>query len=190
MAQVVPTTVGESLYWSYAQMAMAFASARHDKPVYQQLDFIIRSKTYYGLLRGKLELGSLYKDEREKICSAGFCAYCGATDNLSLDHLIPRLRGGEDASDNLVTACRSCNSSKGARDVLEWCFIKGELPTLVILRRYLKLVIRYCIKRDLMNVSLVDAPAIDPPLPFALGHVPHTLPHPADLVARLHPDDE
>jgi len=71
VAQVVPSTIGESLYWSYAQMAMAFASARHDKPTYQQIDFIIRSKTYYGLLRGKIKLGTMYRDEQEKIYSAG-----------------------------------------------------------------------------------------------------------------------
>ena len=190
MAQVVPSTIGESLYWSYAQMAMAFASARHDEPTYQQIDFIVRSKTYYGLLRGKIELGSLYRDEQEKIYSAGTCAYCGATDNLSLDHLIPRLRGGEDAADNLVTACRSCNSSKGSRDLLEWAASRGELPTLVLLRRYLKLVIRYCVRNDLMGVPLAAAGTLDPPLPFALAAVPHSLPEPSLLVARLCPDDE
>ena len=105
----------------YAQIAMAFASFQHGEPKYQQIDFIVRSKTYYGLLRGKLKLGTLYKDEREKIFNAGTCVYCGATDALSLDHLIPRLRGGEDEANNLVTACRSCNSSKGSRDMLEWC---------------------------------------------------------------------
>ena len=94
MAQVVPTTIGESLYWSYAQMAMAFASARHGKPTYQQIDYIVRSKTYYGLLRGKLKLGTQYKDEREKIFSAGACAYCGSTDALSLDHLPAAARRG------------------------------------------------------------------------------------------------
>ena len=189
MVQVVPATIGESLYWSYAQMAMAFASSRHGEPTYQQIDFIVRSKTYYGLLRGKIKLGSLFRDEQEKIGSA-HCVYCGATDNLSLDHLIPRLRGGEDAADNLVTACRSCNSSKGSRDLLEWAASRGELPTLVLLRRYLKLVIRYCVRNDLMGVSLSAARTLDPPLPFALAAVPHSLPEPSLLVARLHPDDE
>lgn len=189
-ARVVPTTVGESLYWGYAQMAMAFASARHDSPTYQQNDFIVRNKTYHGLLRGKLQVGSLYRDEREKLFSAGVCVYCGAADASTLDHLIPRLRGGEDAADNLVAACRSCNSSKGGRDVLEWATARGELPTLVVLRRYLKLAIRYCVRRGVMGVQLTEVPGLDPPLPFALALVPHELPQPAKLVARLLPDKE
>ena len=190
MSVVVPSTIGESLYWSYAQMAMAFASARHEEPTYQKRDYIVRTKTYYGLLRGQLQLGSLFKDEREKITAAGHCAYCGGTDELSLDHLIPRLRGGEDAADNLVTACRPCNSSKGARDVLEWTAARGRLPTLVVLRRYLKLAIRYCIRHDLMDVPLSDAGGLDPLLPFAWASLPHSLPEPEALVARFCPDDE
>lgn len=43
------------------------------------------------------------------------CRYCGATKRLSLDHVKPRIQGGDDAADNLVVACRSCNSRKGGR---------------------------------------------------------------------------
>ena len=45
------------------------------------------------------------------------CVACGATDRLSLDHIIAYSRGGEDTVENLQTMCISCNSSKGARDV-------------------------------------------------------------------------
>lgn len=48
------------------------------------------------------------------------CVYCGATEKLSLDHVHPVSRGGDNSIDNLVTACRSCNSSKGAKDKEEW----------------------------------------------------------------------
>lgn len=185
MARVVPTTVGQSLYWSYAQMVMAFASSRHGMPEYQQIDFIIRNKTYRGLLRGSIKLGSMYMDEREKIFSAGYCVYCGTDDFLSLDHLIPRLQNGPDAADNLVTACRSCNSSKGSKDLLEWASCRDEPPTLVLLRRYLKLAIRYCVQRDVMELPILWVDALDPPLPFAFGLIPHELPDPVSLLVRL-----
>lgn len=45
----------------------------------------------------------------------GACVYCGATKYLSLDHLIAVSRGGSGDERNLVCACRSCNSRKGAR---------------------------------------------------------------------------
>lgn len=43
------------------------------------------------------------------------CRYCRSRSHLSVDHLIARSRGGLDEMRNLVTACRSCNSRKGAR---------------------------------------------------------------------------
>lgn len=45
----------------------------------------------------------------------GKCQYCGATSDLTLDHVVPRSRGGKSSWDNLVTACKSCNSKKGDR---------------------------------------------------------------------------
>ncbi|MEH0155667.1 HNH endonuclease [Limibacter armeniacum] len=43
------------------------------------------------------------------------CLYCGSKNNLTLDHVIPRSRGGQSTWKNLVTACKSCNSKKGDR---------------------------------------------------------------------------
>lgn len=41
------------------------------------------------------------------------CQYCGSTERLTLDHVMPRSRGGKDAWDNLVAACTPCNNKKG-----------------------------------------------------------------------------
>ena len=43
------------------------------------------------------------------------CVICGATDDLTLDHAIPRSKGGTSEPGNLQTLCRSCNTSKGNR---------------------------------------------------------------------------
>lgn len=43
------------------------------------------------------------------------CLKCGATEDLTLDHVHPWSLGGPDTAENLQTLCRSCNSSKGAR---------------------------------------------------------------------------
>jgi 5-methylcytosine-specific restriction endonuclease McrA len=49
------------------------------------------------------------------------CCYCGATQEsgaqLSLDHLRPASRDGQNAPANLVTCCLRCNSSRGTRSV-------------------------------------------------------------------------
>jgi 5-methylcytosine-specific restriction endonuclease McrA len=46
------------------------------------------------------------------------CVYCGeqfAADELTLDHVQPRVRGGDRSEGNLVTACKACNTLKGQR---------------------------------------------------------------------------
>ncbi len=43
------------------------------------------------------------------------CQYCGNVKNLTLDHLMPRSRGGQTNWLNLVTACSRCNTRKGDR---------------------------------------------------------------------------
>src|SRR5689334_23446336 len=44
------------------------------------------------------------------------CVYCGTTaGRLTLDHVIPRSRGGESVWENVVTACAPCNHQKGDR---------------------------------------------------------------------------
>lgn len=42
------------------------------------------------------------------------CVLCGATEDLTLDHIFPHIEGGSDDPVNLRVLCRSCNSSKGA----------------------------------------------------------------------------
>ena len=49
----------------------------------------------------------IYKRDNNK------CQYCGATRSLTIDHVIPKSRGGGDTWENLVVACSSCNVKKG-----------------------------------------------------------------------------
>ena len=44
------------------------------------------------------------------------CVYCGtAAGRLTLDHVVPRSRGGDSVWENVVTACAPCNLRKGDR---------------------------------------------------------------------------
>lgn len=52
------------------------------------------------------------------------CAYCGNPPiddkSLTLDHVKPKVKGGEDRTSNCVPACKKCNHSKGSEDWLTW----------------------------------------------------------------------
>lgn len=41
------------------------------------------------------------------------CQYCGKNKDLTLDHVVPRAKGGKSIWTNLVTACKRCNTVKG-----------------------------------------------------------------------------
>ena len=43
------------------------------------------------------------------------CVYCGSAGRLTLDHVVPRSRGGDSVWENVVTSCAPCNMRKGNR---------------------------------------------------------------------------
>lgn len=48
------------------------------------------------------------------------CAYCGKKSFLEQDHFVSLSNGGGYDKDNIVTACKSCNSSKNAHSFFDW----------------------------------------------------------------------
>jgi hypothetical protein len=80
---------------------------------------------------------SLHSDSRDtvrRLNLLGKCMNCGAvvSPNSTGDHIIPLAKGGPQSSVNLEPLCRSCNSSKGDKDLLEW-WIEGEQKTIDML---------------------------------------------------------
>lgn len=55
------------------------------------------------------------------------CQYCGR-DADSIDHVVPRSRGGDHSWDNVVAACRRCNLSKGSRLLGETTMVLHRQP--------------------------------------------------------------
>ena len=56
------------------------------------------------------------------------CVYCGKvfpSDALTVDHVQPRVRGGDRSGGNLVTACSGCNVRKGHRRLADFLVADG-----------------------------------------------------------------
>lgn len=76
-----------------------------------QYPSVIRLRRYIRLPYAKIVLSrsNIMKRDNHK------CQYCGTKADLTLDHVMPRSRGGKDTWENLVTACNHCNVKKGNR---------------------------------------------------------------------------
>jgi len=119
MAKKEYKIVKERLFWSYANLAMAHSAVDRNQEKYATINYMIRAKLYKGLCDGTMNVSTLFDDEKVKLISGYKCSYCGSSNNLSLDHIFPQKLGGKDTGDNLIYACKSCNSSKGKKDLME-----------------------------------------------------------------------
>lgn len=175
-------TFADLLYASYSGLQMmAFAFAK-GKDRYGHSCYAFRETVTKKYKSGEMQIGNLYQNWiRQLTCPHDSCWYCGRPVSecaaLSADHVFPRAKGGESISDNLIMVCKSCNSSKGAKDLLGWYYERGEFPPMRVLAHYLKLVNQYAIAHDLLDVPLVDMDQMD--LPFDFHFLPLSYPAPA-----------
>jgi len=185
-ARKPPVSVREHIARSYANLASAHAALDSGARKYATAHYMIRARLERGLIDGTMSMKSLYDDERIKMTMAQACYYCGSMHNLCIDHLIPKMRGGQDDPDNLIWACRSCNSSKGGRDMLEWMIFKNRFPPLLLLRRYIKIVARYCERHSYLDTPL-DKLDEGPAMPFDIRMLPIRFPPLNELTLWIHP---
>lgn len=75
---------------------------------------VIRLRSYISLplsrtAREKPTKAAIYRRDNNT------CQYCGSTRNLTIDHVIPRCKGGGDQWENVALACSACNTRKGSK---------------------------------------------------------------------------
>jgi len=95
------------------------ADLLHDDPQ-KKLRTVRRSYAYPSVIRLRKYIRIPYKRivlSRRNIMRRDnhSCQYCGIKSDLTLDHVLPRSRGGRDSWENLATACNHCNVKKGNR---------------------------------------------------------------------------
>lgn len=179
MAKKEIEVVRELIYYSYANLAMAHSAVERKQDKYGVLNYMIRAKLFKGLKDGTMNMRSIFDDEKIKLTTGQICNYCGSSGSLALDHIFPKRYGGDDSADNLLFACRSCNSSKGKKDLMEWMDCKGQFLPLMIIRRYLKLTFNYCNKNQLIDKRIEELKKME--LPFKIDLLPTSFPKPCEL---------
>ena len=183
-----PTTIREQIALSYANLARAHVALERGRRKYVRTDHMIQAKLRRRLVYGTMRMQSLYDDERIKMTTPQACYYCGDKKKLCVDHLIPKMRGGPDAPDNLVWSCRRCNSSKGSRDLIEWMTVQNRFPPLLLLRRYIKIVARYCEEHGHLDLAL-DRIDEEPAMPFDVRMLPIRFPPLDEMTLWVYPSE-
>jgi 5-methylcytosine-specific restriction endonuclease McrA len=91
----------------------------------------------------KIKLFKVVLTKRNILVRDGFkCVYCGSKDKLTLDHLIPKSKGGRNDWNNLVTCCDTCNKKKGDKTPEEAGMVLLDKPSkpnyYTFLKKYLE----------------------------------------------------
>lgn len=80
------------------------------------------------------------------------CAYCDTrTRDLTIDHIIPRSRGGKSDFDNCVTSCKPCNSKKGGHTPSEVRMYLKKKPYQPTISEFLRIKLSSMGIDDLLN---------------------------------------
>lgn len=75
-----------------------------------QYPSVIRLRSYIRIPYTKVVLSRRNIMRRDNFT----CQYCGKKSKLTIDHILPKSRGGGDTWENLTTACEKCNVKKGS----------------------------------------------------------------------------
>lgn len=105
--------------WPWQEVVKAVFLDRVD--VIAEYDHVVRSPSTEFRLPSVIALRDFVRQDRPPAFTRfnvflrdGFqCAYCGAPDQLTFDHVIPRSKGGRTTWENIVAACSPCNLHKG-----------------------------------------------------------------------------
>jgi hypothetical protein len=142
-------TIWEEIYYEYAKLI--------SRSAYKKIVYPFVADRFKKLRDGQITIsGTIREWEREQELPRE-CVFCGSRENLSTDHLIPKNRGGDDSSDNLVQACKTCNSSRGDKGVFEWLGLKEKdrLHRLVA-GKYLKELLKVHEQAKTIDISIAQ----------------------------------
>ena len=136
-------TVRELIYWEYAKLVS-------EKAVGERSNFKFTNHVFQKMLAGQAKPASILSENQKMFMCGEICAYCGATNKMQWDHIVPIALGGPDTFDNMVRACAACNQSKGPRDPYQWLLGVKPIPRLVS-GKFLKVVFEEYERQQLLD---------------------------------------
>jgi 5-methylcytosine-specific restriction endonuclease McrA len=88
------------------------------------MDSFISTVTDHEIRKEKRKARDLRKTQwwKQK-CAKGICYYCKSImlpRDMTMDHIVPVIRGGKSTKNNVVPACKQCNNKKKHSLPMEW----------------------------------------------------------------------
>ena len=127
-------TIRDQIYWQYAKLISKSAGLGINARAFQM-------ERFKKLQSGEIKWSSTIREWLKEHEKPDECVYCGAKENLTTEHILPRVCGGPDIPDNAIRICKTCNSSKGGKRLYEWFGLanKDKIPRIAE-GKYLKLL--------------------------------------------------
>lgn len=81
-----------------------------------------KRNAYENVRRAKMLSNGVYIVSDKEITKlyTSPCTYCGSLSDITIDHIVPISKGGNHSIGNLTSACKSCNSSKKDKLLIQW----------------------------------------------------------------------
>lgn len=125
-------TIRDLIFWEYAKLISGSAGFGR-----KQYPFIMRK--FKELQSEVIKWSDILREDINMDMTR--CAYCDNAEDLTNDHIVPKRECHFAEIHNIVKSCKSCNSSKGDKDLIEWWGLERryELPRIVH-GKYLKML--------------------------------------------------
>lgn len=143
-------TIQDLIFWQYAKIISN--SAGYGK---NQYGFIM--DRFKKLVSEEINWSTSIREYVKERDKSDVCIYCGNKSDLTLEHILPRSRGGPDTTDNAVFVCRTCNYSKGDKRLYEWVGLqnRNKIPRIAE-GKYLKLLYSIHERNGTLNLSNIS----------------------------------
>lgn len=119
-------------------------------------NFAFRTSVWKKLKSGEIKMSTSIREWEIERENRKICIYCGSTEKIQSEHIIPKSKGGPNIADNLVDSCQTCNLKKSNKDVFEFCaMLDMDVPRLVK-GKILKLVYSKHAEQGTLQESDID----------------------------------
>ena len=147
-------SIRDLIYWQYAKIISESAGAG-------KANYGFVMDRFKRLVSGEISWSTSIREYVKERYVAGECVYCGKRRDLTLEHILPRSRGGPDTPDNTVWVCANCNSSKGGKRLYEWFGLdsRDDVPRIAE-GKYLKLI--YGLHEQMGTLDVRDIASLCP----------------------------